>query len=79
MLGTFHFSDKKNKKKNIFFYPKSYFFCDLKPHAKFHNPTIQEREKNAVNSSVTAHAKPLNRFSYGVEEDPQFIWALATM
>ena len=24
----------------IFFYPKSYFFCDLKPHAKFRNPTI---------------------------------------
>ena len=23
-----------------FFYPKSYFFCDLKPHAKFRNPTI---------------------------------------
>ena len=21
-----------------FFYPKSYFFCDLKPRAKFHNP-----------------------------------------
>ena len=24
----------------IFVYPKSYFFCDLKPHAKFRNPTI---------------------------------------
>jgi hypothetical protein len=23
-----------------FFYPKSYFFFDLKPHAKFLNPTI---------------------------------------
>ena len=25
---------------NNFFYPKSYFFCELKPHAKFQNPTI---------------------------------------
>jgi hypothetical protein len=24
----------------IFVHPKSYFFCDLKPYAKFHNPTI---------------------------------------
>ena len=24
----------------LFFYPKSYFFCDLKPYAKFGNPTI---------------------------------------
>ena len=24
----------------ILFYPKFYFFCDLKPHAKFRNPTI---------------------------------------
>ena len=47
-----------------FFLPKSYFFCELKPHAKFRNPTItpsgrkvtqgerekKERKKNAVNS-----------------------------
>ena len=41
--------------------PPLIFFCDLKPHAKFQNPTItpsgrkvsvgeEEREKNAVNS-----------------------------
>ena len=47
----------------FFFYSKSYFFCDFKPHAKFWNPTItpsrrkgsvgeekEEKEKNAVNS-----------------------------
>ena len=43
----------------IYFYPKSYFFCDLKPHAKFRNPTKPpsgrkvtqaETEKNTVNS-----------------------------
>ena len=44
-----------------FFYPKSYFFGDLKPHAKFWNPMItpswrkvsvgeREKRKNAVNS-----------------------------
>ena len=45
----------------IFFHPKSYFFCELKPHAKFRNPTLtpsgrkvtraeREKRKNAVNS-----------------------------
>ena len=24
----------------MFSHPKSYFFCDLKPHAKFQDPTI---------------------------------------
>ena len=47
--GASHAHKKKNTKKGpprglggvlIFFYPKSYFFCDLKPHAKFRNPTI---------------------------------------
>ena len=35
------FPKKKLKKRppNLC-YPKSYFFCDLKPHAKFWNPTI---------------------------------------
>ena len=54
----------------IFFHPKSYFFCELKPHAKFRNPTItpsgrkvtrrrEEREKNnAVNSG---HLVPWQR------------------
>ena len=43
------------------FHPKSYFFCDLKPHEKFQNPTItpsvkkvtqaeRRRRKNAINS-----------------------------
>ena len=51
--------------RNFVFHPKSYYFCELKPHAKFQNPTItpsgkkvtqaerekrEEREKNAVNS-----------------------------
>ena len=40
-------------------HPKTYFFCELKPHAKFWTPMITpsarkvtagEREKNAVNS-----------------------------
>jgi hypothetical protein len=40
--------------------PKSYFFCELKPHAKFQNPRItpsgikvtrrREEKKNAINS-----------------------------
>jgi hypothetical protein len=43
------FSSKKNLKDwptrgqggpPIFFYPTSYFFCDLKPHTKFWNPMI---------------------------------------
>jgi hypothetical protein len=42
-------SEKKPKKStppgagwvpHIFFHPKSYFFSELKPHAKFQNPTI---------------------------------------
>jgi hypothetical protein len=44
---NFSFFRKKPKKSTsggrgppILFYPKSYFFCDLKPHAKFWNPTI---------------------------------------
>jgi hypothetical protein len=32
----------------FFFYPKSYIFCDLKPHAKFRNPTITPSGKNEV-------------------------------
>jgi hypothetical protein len=28
------------QEEKYFFYPKSYFFCDLKPHAKFWNHTI---------------------------------------
>ena len=52
----------------ILFNPKSYFFCDLKPHAKFQNPIITpsrrkvtqaEREKE---SSVTAHASRSDQF-----------------
>ena len=43
--STFSFFYKKPKKTDrerppIFFYPKSYFLCDLKPHAKFRNPTM---------------------------------------
>ena len=54
----------------IFFHPKSYFLCDLKPHAKFHNPTITpsgrkvseaERKKETL-SSVTAHASRSDQF-----------------
>ena len=45
ILSTFLFFPRKNPKTSTpgaphFFYPKSYFSCDLKPHAKFQNPTI---------------------------------------
>jgi hypothetical protein len=51
MLSTFSYFPKKEtpKKSNlpggrgvpqIVFHPKSYFFCYLKPHAKFRNPMI---------------------------------------
>ena len=64
----FSFFPKKTKKLTPlgaggaphFFYPKSYFVFDLKPHAKFQNHAKfqksnggrkkKEREKNAVNS-----------------------------
>jgi hypothetical protein len=56
----------------ICFHPKSYFFCDLKPHAKFQKPTItnsrrkvsvaeERREKNSVNSEQRAQAAPTRR------------------
>ena len=47
----------------IFFYPKTYFFCDFKPIAKFWNPTItpsgrkvitSEREKERENEKKNA-------------------------
>ena len=53
-----------------FFRPKSYFLCDLKPHAKFQNPTItpswrkvsegKEREEKKLN--MTAHASGSDQF-----------------
>ena len=69
ILNTFHIF-RKNKKIDppggsggppTFVYPKSYFYCDLKPHGKFQNPTItpsgrkvtgaeREKIKNAINS-----------------------------
>ena len=53
----------------ISFHPKSYFFDDLKPHAKFQNPTItpsgrkvtwvkERKRNNAVNSG---HLVPRQR------------------
>ena len=52
-----------------FFYPKSYYFCDLKPHAKFRNPTItpsgrkvcggENRNKN--NQKYSGHFNSLQR------------------
>ena len=63
------FSPKKPLKINplgaggvpqFLFHPKSYFFCDLKPHAKFQNPMInpsgrkvtqREREREIVINS----------------------------
>ena len=53
---------EKEKLMPTIVYHKSYFFCEVKPHAKFQNPTItpsgrkvtsgeeREREKNAINS-----------------------------
>jgi hypothetical protein len=35
-----HFLFFPTTKTQFFFYRKSNFFCDLKPHAKFQNPTI---------------------------------------
>ena len=76
----FSFFQKKPKKSTPwgaggsleFFFTPNLIFCELKPHAKFWNPTItpsgrkvtrrreERRENNAVNSghfvSVTAHA-----------------------
>jgi hypothetical protein len=49
ILSTFRLSRKKSPNKSTpggqdgptnFFYSKSYLFCNLKPHAKFQNPTI---------------------------------------
>ena len=56
---NFSFKKKKKLSPKFVFTPNLIFFCDLKPHAKYHNPTIApsrrkvseaEREKNAVNS-----------------------------
>jgi hypothetical protein len=33
------FSGERGGPKNLF-NPKTYFFCDLKPHVKFGNPTL---------------------------------------
>jgi hypothetical protein len=60
---------KKNIKKGpprvrgefqIFVYPKSYFLCDLKLHAKFHNPRTtpsgrKEKERKKKNTKYSGH------------------------
>ena len=40
ILSTFYLFYKKTKKLTPLFHPKSYFFCELKSHTKFWNPTI---------------------------------------
>ena len=39
-FSVFHKKTKKLTPQGAGGSPKSYFFCDLKPHAKFQNPTI---------------------------------------
>ena len=68
------------------FHPKSYFFGDLKPHAKIQNPTITlsgrkvseaERggEKNAVNSGPIEPICVLLITSDKIEEEEKYCQA----
>ena len=63
------------------FYPKSYFFCYLKPHSKFRNPTItpswrketvgeekREREKKITNKLKGARSLSLYEFIFNILE-----------
>ena len=38
--GSAHARPSAQPPTRFFSHPKSYFFCELKPHAKFWNPTI---------------------------------------
>ena len=87
-----HAHEKKNTKKApprglgavlIFFYPKSYFFCDLKLHAKFQNPRTTpawrkvcgpERKENNLKNS--GHFVPQQRLraAHALRSD-QFLWS----
>jgi hypothetical protein len=47
------------------FHPKSYFSCDLKPHAKFQNPMIahsgREVTQNVVPTEIWTPLPPRNK------------------
>jgi hypothetical protein len=73
ILGTFRFFHPMSRGvPRICFHTKSFFFGELKPNAKFRNPTItpsgrkvtqaeRKKSKNAVNCSATAHTSRSNQ------------------
>jgi hypothetical protein len=73
--ALFGFFSRKNPQKNdprgaagspIFFLPQILFLCDLKPHAKFQNPTItpsgrkvtRKKERKRNNAVSSGHLVP---------------------